>query len=436
MKLIVMLAIGAVGIAGIISLVLGLLFKAKSLARGGICAVVLAAGGGIAAALFFTPPKPDKRDRKPESTLVEVMRAAPGRQRVRIVALGTVVPARQVELQSEVSGRVVEQSPNLVPGGIFPAGGVLVRVDARDYQTALEKQRALLADAEFNLKVEEGRRAIAKREWELLEKELDTAGARRDLALREPHLARAKAALAAAGSALGQAELNLKRTAIAAPFNALVKEETVELGQLVGPASRLATLIGTDRFWVRVSVPVDRLKWIKLPDAAGAGGSAARVIQECGGGRRVERSGRVVRLLGDLEPAGRLARVLIEVEDPLGLKAGGEKPAVPLLLGAYVRTVIEGIEVDNVIAISQSALRDGNKVWVMAPDDTLDIREVKTVWRGRDTVYVGSGLRAGDRVVTSDLASAARDMALRVPTDKDRKPGKSRGKPPKPGVKR
>jgi multidrug resistance efflux pump len=107
------------------------------------------------------------------------------------------------------------------------------------------------------LELEKGRGDVAQREWQILRSDSDANLA--PLALRSPQLVAAKQSLAGAQANLKQAELALSRTHFTAPFNALVLDESIEVGQVVAPGAPLATLIGTDRFWVSVSLPVDEL---------------------------------------------------------------------------------------------------------------------------------------------------------------------------------
>ena len=223
----------------------------------------------------------------------------------------------------------------------------------------------------------------------------------------------AEGARKAADAALRKARLDHERTAIRAPFNALVEAKLVDPGSQVSPASRIARLVGTDAYWVEVSVPVDRLTWIRLPDGKGAAGAAVRVFDEAAWGAGVHREGRALRLAGALEPNGRMARLLVEVPDPLALAPGHDgRPA--LLLGSYVRVEIEGGEIEGAAALDRDLLRDGDRVWVMTGENRLAIRTVTIVARDRDRVMVTGGLTDGDRVVTTDLAAPVDGMPLRT----------------------
>ena len=362
----------------------------------------------IAVLLFMTRRVPEREPEKESVVLVNVESVSSSRERVFIEAGGTVLPAQSVELKPQVGGVVIFRAENLEPGGFFKAGEEMLRIDPRDYEFALARQRAELARSSFELTQEKGQRAVAQREWELLGQELETSPEGRDLALRIPHLQRAEASLDAARNSVAQAELNLERCVIRAPFNAMIRMENVDPGQLVNTQTTIASLTGTDLYHVQAAIPVERLASIRLPNVSGEGGAPVHIIHTSGE-TSVTRDGRIIRLLPDLEQSGRMARILIAVDDPLGLKGGAD---LPLLLNAYVKVKIEGVPLENVMVLSPSSLREGNRVWVMTDEGRLDIREVNPVWREEERVLVDQGLRPGERVVTSRIGTPIPGMKL------------------------
>ena len=375
------------------------------------------------ALLFFGPTVP-KTAREVKPTFVEVLTARVRDEQTVIAAYGTVQGHRRLIVQPEISGRVVKLNPRLVIGGTLDNGAVLLQIDPRDYQVAVNEQRASLAKAEFDLHVELGNQAVAKREWSLLNPAAGEVNAlSRQLALRRPHLKEKRIALAAAKSRLHRARLNLQRTMLRAPFNALVLNESVEIGQLINTQSSVATLVGTDEFRVQVSVPIQQVEWMTFPDAGHPQGSPVRVIRERGNGEPVVRQGTVVELLGDVTENGRMAQVLVSIADPLELA----KPAQdrrPLLLGEYVRVEIEGPELHDVIVLPRNAIREGTRVWVKNAENQLDVRPVGVVLSRKDTVLIGQGLRDGEEIITSQVPAAIPGLPLQT-VDKPPSPVKA-----------
>ena len=369
--------------------------------------LTLVLGVLMAAGFVFTKPAAPRKSSSPLPPRVEVMTLRAESRRAEVEALGTLVAAREVRLQPEVSGVVRHISKNVVPGGRVRKGELLVRIDARNYRAAVEQQKAALARAEFELAVERGRQRVAKREWDLLESSTE-GEADATLALRKPHLVRAQAELDAARSALERAQVDLSRTSLRAPFDAFVKDESVDLGQLVQPNASVMTLVGTAAFWVQVSLPLGDLGFIQLPKADGTGGSRVQVQQNLGGGRTVEAEGRVLRVLGDLDPRGKMAQVMVQIDDPLEIGSD-----VPLLLGGVVSVRIEGQPLEDVYVLPRLALHEDGKVWLVE-DGKLAIREVAVVHRALDEVFVRGGLGQDAVVITSRIPAPVAGMELRV----------------------
>ena len=383
--------------------------------------VVLAAGVFGMVTLVMTKPEPNKTPPKELGAIVEVVEVRSEHQRIDVRAHGRVVPARQVALSSEVAGKVIWVSKSLIPGSRIKTGAKLARIDARDYSLAVQQQFAAVDRAKTELEIEQSRKRIAEREWEMFDgkKKGDSA---ESLALRDPQLRTAKVAVKSAQSGLRRAHLAVSKTVITAPFNALIMGKKIETGQMVLPGTPLLTLVGTDAYWVEVLVPVARLNWFDIPGVAGATvGAKVNVVQEIGR-EEVRRTGRVIRLLGEVDPAGRMARLLVEITDPLGLKppaAVAKETAptgsrMPLLVGTYASVSIEGRESEDVIAIPREALRDDEFVFVASPDSKLVKKKVDVLWRLQDAVLVASGLANGDRVIVSPVPAPIQGMDLRV----------------------
>lgn len=373
--------------------------------------VTLVVGFLVLGALVKTKPDAAKAATQPKAPIVEVAPVKAERRKVTVRAQGTVMALREVALQPEVSGRVVWVHPQMIAGGRVQEGEPLVRLDGGDFQMAVRQREADVERARMELELERGRQTLARKEWEQLAGSLESTEEGKAVALRVPQERNAKASLSGAESGLSLARRNLARAELRAPYSALVLNESVEVGQIITPQSRVATLVDSGRFQVVVNLPLNELSWFDIPGITAnvQEGASARVIQETGGEPLV-RQGRVARLLGDLDPAGKMARVVVEVDDPLRLKEGG---GFPLLLGGLVRVEIEGKEVEGVVEVPRKAVRDGGSVWALTPEGSLDIIPVEIVWEDPDHVLV-KGVPPDARLITSRLAIPVKGMKLRL----------------------
>lgn len=372
------------------------------------CVAIVAASVVAIVVINRTEPTAQQIDATRKSAaLVETFMVQRGTYSPQLEVLGSVEPAREVVLGPRVEGQVMRISEKLEPGGRVRQGDLLVELDPADFANALSIRESELEQAEASLEIERGRQTLAKKELALLEGTIDEAN--RALVLREPQIASILAQVNAAQAAIERAQLNLERTKIDAPFDAQVLDVSVNVGSQVRPGDALARLVGVEKYWVIATVPQRNLQWVQLPDPDGLSGGAAVTLRDADSwGPGIQRYGRVTRLIGALDQQTRLARILITVDDPLGQRTG----APALILGALLKTTIEGRPIEDVVRLPREHVHQGDTVWVMK-DEKLDVREAEVIFRDARFAYVRSGLETGEEVVTTTLATVADGIGLR-----------------------
>ena len=384
---------------------------AKAIIRTLMPLAVLAAGAAVAFWLMETSPQAKPRPQVHNATLVSVKSVDYSPQQTVISGMGTVTAAHNVELKPQVSGEITELSRNLVPGGHFRQGETLLTIDPTNYRLTVRQLTTDVAKAESDLQLEQGNQLVAQKEYKLLGETVSDV--EKALMLRRPQLENLRATLEAAQAKLEQAQVDLARTQIKAPFNAVVQARSADVGARASESTVLASLVGTDAYWVEVSVPVSQLRWIQIPQTDGDQGALVRVYDSAAWGDGVFRPGRVVRLEADLEEQGRMARLLVRVEDPLSLSP--DNTGQPrMLLGSYVRVEIEGQTMTSAAAIDREFIRNGSDVWIMEENGNLSIRPVEIAFRGIDHILVTGGISPGENLVVTDLAAPVEGMLLRA----------------------
>ena len=369
--------------------------------------IVIAA---LAIAVYFVKTKPRPKQKPPEehAALVRVMELATTSTQLIIEASGSVIPSREIVLQARVSGEVREVAPDFQPGGHFSTGESILQIDPSDYEVLLAAAESQAALQELNYRNELGMQDIAKHEWTLLDSQETATELEQELVLRQPHLVKAETALNAATESVRKAQLDLQRCQITSPFNAMVLTRNVDLGAQVSAQSPLATLIGTDEYWVNITLPVNDLQWLFLPDADGKNGSHARISPAAGIRSNQEWNGRVIRLKPSLENQGRLAELLVAIPEPEKQTTG----PFPLLLNSYVRVKLTGRKLNDIFIIPRDQIHDNQTVWLINSENRLHIQPVNVLWSDRTISIVGSGLTAGQHIVTSDIPAPVEDMLL------------------------
>lgn len=367
---------------------------------------ILAIAAAVVWRLYQTAPVAERTPPPRVPRLVEAVTVTPARRGPLIEAWGEVMAARTLALRPEIEGTVVWVNDRLTPGGFVQAGEALIRLDDREQQLAVAAAEAEIRQIQARIAFERGQQERARRDLVRLPGTLTEE--QRALVLREPQMAELEAELAAAEAARDRALVDSSHTVLHAPFDALVIEEEVATGTMLGSGTTAATLVAADRFHVALAVPPSALDWID-PGA----GQTVRLAQPAVWPEGSFREGTVERLSARLTPVGRMAELIVAVDDPLALKP--ENRGRPqLLLGSFVRALAEGRPVESAVLLERAHLRDGETVWVVGPDNRLEIRRVDIAWRGTDAVLVSGGLAPGERVVTTPLAVVATGMEVRL----------------------
>lgn len=373
--------------------------------------MIIALGICCGVYLIKTRPVAEKRRPEPQVTRVDVMAAVKGVNKVIIPAMGTIQPARQVDLSAQVSGKIIDVSSEFVPGGRFLEGQLIVSIDPADYKLLTEQRSSDLQAAQAEYRIEQGQQAIAKHGYELLGETFSDED--EEFVLRKPQLSAKEAAVDMAKAKLAQARIDLTRTTVTAPFNCMIIERFADKGTSVNVGGKLVSIVGIDEYWIEVSVPMDELKWLVIPDNRSAKGSKAKVFTPGSNGSGAYRTGYITAIRGNLEESSRMARVIISIKKPLETDAEG-KAAAPMLIGAFVKAQIEGIPLAGSVKIPRKALRDGGIIWIYGKDDTLEIREAAPAYKDSEYVYFSKGIEDGELIITSDIPAAIESMRLEI----------------------
>ena len=379
-------------------------------------AIVLACIFG-AVTLMATSPTLTPSIPEPIATTVRVLEVAPRQVQLTVQSQGTVAPNTESELIPEVSGRVSWISPSLVNGGTFVAGEPLLRLEQRDYQTALQRAEAAMnrADAEYEHAQFEHQRL------ESLEARQLASRSALETALRAFRIAEAAQSEAQAG--LSQARRDLERTEIRAPFTGLVRRESVDIGQFVARGNAIATLYASADAEVRLPIADRQLAFLNLP--VGIRGELPPDLQPEVtlsaefAGQRMTWTGHIVRTEAQIDTASRMVHVVARVDN--------DQQSAPLAVGLFVTAEIQGLTAEDVVVLPRSALREGNQVLVVDAEDRLRFRAIEPLRLYHDEVLVNQGLAAGERVCVSPLQTAVEGMPVKPILDGNDRAGTAAG---------
>lgn len=346
--------------------------------------------------------KPPQRPSAPRVPAVEVVAAIAADEGFEVRAQGTVQPRTQTTLVSEVGGTVLEVSPKFVAGGFLRRGEVLLRVDPKDYEVAVLRAEAGLANRRALLAQEQARAEQAAKDWASLQR----PGKPNPLVLRTPYVAEAEANVRSAQADLAAAKINLERTRVKAPFDGLLREKRADLGQYVNVGAVLGVFAATDMAEVRLPLAEADLAVVALPTAAG--GVPITIGTR---GSDASWSATLVRTEGVLDERTRVMHVVAEIADPYGLQANA---ATPLQFGSFVEARLPARLDRPVLAVPRHALRGMDQLLLADADSRLRLRTVEVLRADQSTAYIGDGLAAGERVIVTAVEAPLEGMTLRV----------------------
>lgn len=377
--------------------------------KGVMTAAVLFVAAIMAYTLVATAPVPQQVEPEDVSTSIRIQTIEKQAVRLKVRSQGTVEPRTESELIPEVSGRVEWVSPSLVAGGFFKEGEVLLRIDNSDYKSSVERARAAhnRADAE-----DEHARFELKRLQELVKKNL-TSQSNLESAVRSQRIA--SAALKEAEIALTQAQRDLGRTELRAPYTGLVRVKKVDQGQFIQRGSSVAQVYASDSVEVRVPLADSQLAFLELP--LGFRGElppaqrAGVVISTEYGGRHYEWNGQLVRTEAEIDARTRMVNAVVRVENATDV----DQPPVPV--GLFVNVEIEGRLVDDIVVLPRAALRNQTQVLIVDDENRLRFRDVELLRFDRDEVMIKGGLSAGERVNLSPIQTVIDGMRVKPVID-------------------
>lgn len=345
--------------------------------------LILALAGAVAFLMVKSRDELPRRERALELPLVTVMPVEPGPVPVKMTSRGMVTPLRDIELVSEVSGRVVWVDPGFLQGEEVSEGQLLLRIDPLDYEVAVSDAEAALASAE-----------LALAEVKVLVK---TAA-----------IAEAEAGVAAARDRLRKARADLADTEIRAPFDAVVDVKQVDLGQFVQTGKALTRLLSTDIAEIRLPLLASDVPFVEHGRDE-AGQWRQLTLTATFGDVRYEWQARRARVERRVDEQTRVFYLVAQVERPYDLALHEHI----LAIGLFVEAHFAGRPIADAVRLPRSALHHGNTVFVVEKG-LLRERAVELLRREGDSVIIGDGLVGGDSVVLNRLSLMVDGMPVQV----------------------
>jgi RND family efflux transporter MFP subunit len=366
--------------------------------------LILIAASIIMVVALVAIQKSKTAERKPDTekaVLVDIIEAEVVSLNFTVDSQGTVRPRTETTLVSEVSGKIVSVAPEFVAGGFFHEGEVLLQIDPSDYEAGLKRAEAALASREAKLADETARSDQALKDWQNMGKK----GQPSDLGLRKPQMADAKANVSAAEADVQKARRDLERTRITVPYDGLVRQKAVDIGQYVSLGTRLGITFAIDTAEVRLPLTHSDLNYLQLPSETEVKNRDKSfppvTLSAERGGKTDQWQARIIRTEGVVDEISRVIYAVAQVVDPYGVL--GQSHQHELKIGTFVNAEIQGLRADNVVVLPRYVLRPDNSILVANADNELEILPVTVLRAEPKKVYLSEGIKGGARVVITTL---------------------------------
>lgn len=353
----------------------------------------------IAVSIVKTAPKPERKPKGFQAPLVEVLdNKNLISDRPQWQTSGQLVSSDQAELAPQVSGRVVAVNPKATIGAELNKGEWLIKIEAIDYQVALNQAKAQVAQAKADLTIEKGKQSLAKEEYELSRTEGEAELSEEDLALvlRKPYLQKAEAVLLSAKAQLAKAQANMQRTKLSMPFAGKITQRSVSLGQYIQAGKNIFEIINPNVYWIEVTVATRFLQVI----------DEAQPVQVMTSANAQPLEAKIVNVNAKLDAQNRQAVVLLEVSPQ-----NGEK----VFVNDFADIILIGKELPNTIKVPQKLLLADDKLWLVENNELTSIT-ANVLYRGQGSVWIENTLAGNQSVLTTPISYATEGMKVKLPS--------------------
>jgi hypothetical protein len=417
---------------------------------------VLAIGVVAFLALKAARTEPAKVDLTETGRRVRTMTVRAHRVVPRATGYGVVEAREEWQLVAEVSGRVVELSPELKEGGFVTKGTTLVKIDPGDYQLTetqreanLEGVRAQIDEIKVqetntrkSLEIEERSLELAEASLARIEKLRGSgAASESDVDAEERSVLTQRKAVQSLRNTLRQlpanrkvleaqikqekaglagATRNIARTEIVAPYDVRIREVRTSLQEVVGNGQVLVVADGLEMAEIPAQFAIGELRPLvpfrpsetplstdslsRLPELVGLSATARLESTDM----TAEWPATFDRFRA-VDPQTRTIGVVVAIADPYRAGRPGERP--PVVPGMYVEVELRGQPRDGCLAVPRAALH-GHTLYVVDDQARLQRREVTVDFRQAQYVCLASGVKPGDQIVLTDLIPAIEGMLL------------------------
>jgi len=300
------------------------------------------------------PPKSKKQKMVvPQATFIS---ASPNSYSIPIESFGSVESYDETTLVSEVNAKVIHVAREFREGLNVKKGDTLIRLEDIQIKAQLQTAKANVIIAQSALDEETVLSNQAKEDWLSSGRSLDSASS---FVLREPQVAAAQASLSSAQATVLEVSQDLDKTVIKAPYDALVLEQNVSLGDFANATTILGRLVSLDKVQVRLPLTSSQMTaWNQRTDSTPNVTLTSPALPD------VQWNAKITRAAPVIDSQNQTAFVIAEVDSPYS-------QPTPLTIGTFVNVEIPTPPINNLYKVPETTLVNNSTVWLISKDDTL-----------------------------------------------------------------
>ena len=370
--------------------------------------------------LYVFSPEPKKIPTKPQIPNAIVKDIYFTKKPIPVVGTGPVYPKTKINITTQVSGKIIKMHKSMVTGGVFSKGSVLITIDPRPYEAALNQ--ALSQESALNAELKFVEKQLVR------DNELSKTGTASEMKRQETESRRdkLKAQIESAKALSASRKLDLEYTEIIAPFNGRVLRDQIDEGAVVQKGANVAEIYAEEFFEIVVALSDYDASLIPgLWDKKIGKQINTRVIIPYRGDL-YQWAGYLDRVEAGVDPETKTIDVIINIPNPTlpgklidnyNGKTFIEPPS--LLPGVYSRVEIEGIKIPHAL-VPLKALRDNSKLWIIDSKNKIKIINVNIIQELDKFIAVTSAIENEKiTLVVNKLKSVFDGMDVKIIPEKD-----------------
>lgn len=355
--------------------------------------LILAIAITIAYGLRTLKPEPKQHQVQHQLPQITVQKVEQQTLSFNIYSHGTIKAKNQSQISVEIAGKINAISNKFLEGGFVQKGDVLLQIDNTEYAVTVANAEASLLEAQITLKDRKSRYAN------------DTLTVKQAIALFN-----------AAQKQLDKAKRDLTNTRIKAPFNGIISNKNVDIGQFVSRGEKLFRLSSTEKAEVRLPINAQNIKHL-APELFNSTINSLIKLSANIAQKRISRIADNARIEGNIDADTRVFYITAEIDDPYSLKPKNSN-SPPLPAGLFVDAELSAQPIKKAVRIDRKLVSNDSKVYIYI-DGHIKKQPISIGFHEKYHVIVTEGLSNGDLIVTSSLSIMYDGMPVEIAVKKN-----------------